>query len=116
MEDRKREAIKASRLIDAAVIQFRSWLNSLEVVPTIVALRNKIDAIADAEIRRTVQQLGDLSDSQQAALLRMKAALANKLLHYPTHFLKESVSSAGKTGDIDTVRKLFNLDEDAQDK
>jgi glutamyl-tRNA reductase len=112
LEDRKREAIKALRLIDEAVIQFRSWLNSLEVVPTIVALRTKIDAIAEAEIRKTAQQLGELTDSQQAALLRMKAALTNKLLHYPTLFLKESGSSAGKTGDIDTVRKLFHLDED----
>ena len=114
MEDRKREAVKALRLIDEAVIQFRSWLNGLEVVPTIVALRNKVDAIADAEIRKTIQQLGGLSDSQQAALLRMKAALTNKLLHYPTLFLKESGSGADKTGDIDTIRKLFNLDEDAQ--
>jgi len=115
-EDRKREAIKALRLIDEAVIQFRSWISSLEVVPTIVALRTKVEAIADAEIRKTIQQLGGLSESQQAALLRMKAALTNKLLHYPTLFLKESGSSADKTGDIDTVRKLFHLDEDAQNK
>jgi glutamyl-tRNA reductase len=115
-EDRQREAIKALRLIDEAVIQFRSWLNSLEVVPTIVALRNKIETIADAEIRKTVQQLGDLTDSQQSALLRMKITLANKLLHYPTLFLKKSSCNADKTGDIDTVRKLFHLDETAQDK
>ena len=112
MEDRKREAIKAMRLIDEAVIQFRSWLDSLEVVPTIVALRNRIDSITDSEIRKTVRQLGALSDSQQAALLRMKSALTNKLLHYPTLFLKENSPNSDKTGDIDTVRKLFNLDGD----
>jgi glutamyl-tRNA reductase len=112
MEDRKREAVKAMRLIDEAVIQFRSWLDSLEVVPTIVALRNRIDAIADRELRRTIQQLGELTDSQQAALLRMKTALTNKLLHYPTLFLKRSGCNADRTGDIDTVQKLFHLDED----
>jgi glutamyl-tRNA reductase len=116
MEDRKREAVKALRLIDEAVIQFRSWLNSLEVVPTIVALRSKIDAIADTEIRRTIRQLGELNDSQQAAIMRMKAALTNKLLHYPTLFLKRNGASADETGDIDTVRKLFHLDEDSQEQ
>lgn len=112
MEDRKREAIKALRLIDEAVIRFRSWLHSLEVVPTIVALRNRIDAIADAEIRRTIQHMGELTDYQHAALLRMKTALSNKMLHYPTLFLKKTGCNTDKTRDIDTVRKLFRLDED----
>ena len=37
MEDRNREAVKAERIIDEAVIHFRQWYQNLGVVPTIKA-------------------------------------------------------------------------------
>jgi len=55
IEDRQKEAIKGERIVDEAVIQFRDWSASLEVVPTIVALRNKLESIAETEIKKTLQ-------------------------------------------------------------
>jgi glutamyl-tRNA reductase len=113
MEDRKREAVKAERIVDEAVIKFRHWMESLAVVPTIVALRNKIEAIADAEFGKTLPHLEEgLTEDQQAAMLRMKTALVNKVLHYPTLFLKNGGCSHDKSTGVDTIRKLFHLDED----
>ena len=112
IEDRKREAVKADRLVDEAVIKYREWFDNLQVVPTIVALRKKIEAILDAELERTLQQLGRLSGSEQEAMLRMKTALINKVLHHPTLFLKEGGCSPDRTTYLDTVRKLFHLDDD----
>jgi len=115
IEDRKREAIKAERLVDEAVIKFRGWMESLSVVPTIVSLRNKIEDIADAEFGRTLQHLeAGLTDDQQAAMLRMKTALVNKILHYPTLFLKSEGCGHDKSACVDTIRKLFHLDEDSE--
>ena len=55
VEDRQKEAVKGERIVDEAVIRFRQWYESLEVVPTIVALRQKMEIIAEAEIKRTLQ-------------------------------------------------------------
>jgi glutamyl-tRNA reductase len=108
--DRQKEALKGERIIDEAVIRFREWRESLDVVPTIVALRKRLESVADAEIRRTVQAQG-LSAEQAEALHRMMAAFVNKALHEPTLFLKREGMGGDKAAQIDLVRKLFKLDE-----
>jgi glutamyl-tRNA reductase len=110
MGDRQKEALKGERLIDEAVIQFRQWRESLDVVPTIVALRKRLEGLADAEIRRTVQGQG-LSEADAEALQRMMGAFINKALHEPTLFLKREGMGGGKSSQVDLVRKLFKLDE-----
>jgi glutamyl-tRNA reductase len=108
--DRRKEAVKGERIIDEAVIRFREWRESLDVVPTIVALRRRLEGLAEAEIRRTVQSQG-LSVENTQALQRMMAAFINKALHEPTVYLKREGMGSDKPGQIDLVRKLFKLDE-----
>lgn len=111
IEDRRKEAIKGERIVEEAVISFRQWYENLDVVPTIVALRDKIDGIVSAEIDRTLQgSLEDLSTEKNTALERMKNALVNKIMHDPTLFLKSSGCQKDKSKYLDTARKLFNLD------
>jgi glutamyl-tRNA reductase len=108
--DRQKEAIKGERIIDEAVIRFREWRESLDAVPTIVALRKRLEGIAGAEIRRTVQAQG-LSAEAEGALQRMMAAFINKALHEPTVYLKREGMGGEKPAQIDLVRRLFKLDE-----
>lgn len=110
LEDRNKEAVKGERIIDEAVISFRHWYDGLDVVPTIVELRNKIDSIVTAEIQRTIQSL-NLTESDREAFYRMKNALINKIMHHPTLLLKRDGCHGGNSVYIDIIRKLFNLDE-----
>jgi len=110
IEDRQREAMKGERIVDEAVIRFREWYESLEVVPTIVALRNKMARIADTEIKKTVQS-NKIPESGIKAIQKMTDALINKIMHDPTLFLKKDSMPGDKSKHIDTVRKLFRLDE-----
>ena len=110
IEDRQKEALKGERIIDEAVISFRQWRESLEVVPTIVALRNKMESIAAAEIKKTLQS-NKIPESSVAAIHKMTGALINKMLHDPTIFLKKDDMAGGKSLYIYAVRKLFKLDE-----
>jgi len=110
IDDRQKEAVKGERIVDEAVIRFREWHEALEVVPTIVALRAKLDGMAEAEIRRTVQAQG-MSTEDALALQRMMASFINKALHDPTMYLKRNGMLGDRSLHIDTVRKLFKLDE-----
>ena len=110
MEDRQQEAVKAERIVDEAVISFRHWHAGLDVVPTIIALRNKVTSIAQAEIKKTLQS-NKFSESGVEALNKMTGALINKILHNPTIFLKKNGMLTDRSLYIDAVRKLFNLDE-----
>jgi glutamyl-tRNA reductase len=111
IEERRREAIKGERIVDEAVICFRQWYDSLAVVPTIVALRNKMDSIADAEIKKTLQSLKHLSDQDVKAITKMVSAMINKIMHDPTRTLKSNESHGLKSEYLDMARKLFKLDE-----
>jgi glutamyl-tRNA reductase len=110
IEDRQKEAIKGERIVDEAVIQFRDWSASLDVVPTIVALRNKLESIAETEIKKTLQS-NKIPASSTGAIQKMAGSLINKIMHDPTVFLKRNSMTGDKSNHIDLVRKLFKLDE-----
>ncbi len=111
IEDRNREAIKGERIVDEAVINFRHWFESLDVIPTIVELRNKMENIAKGEMKKTLQALKHFSDDDQKAIGRMTNAMINKILHDPTLLLKSNGHHQNKSVYLDVTRKLFKLDE-----
>lgn len=111
IQDRLKESVKAERIVDEAVINFNKWYQSLDVVPTVVALRNKLDAIARAECRKTMQGLRHLSENDTAAIQRMTRALINKILHDPTRLMKSDRFHGNKSIYLDVLRRLFNLDD-----
>jgi glutamyl-tRNA reductase len=110
IEDRQREALRAERMIDEATIHFNRWLESLEVVPTIVALRARFDAVAQAEIQKALQRLEHLSEADRRAIERTIHSITQKLLHGPTRFLKSDGCQSNRSAAIDITQKLFELD------
>lgn len=111
IEDRNREAVKGCRIVDEAVISYWKWYESLEAIPTIVALRDKIKQIAEAEITRTLHSMEPLPEKDELALRKMTESMINKILHHPTLYLKENGCKVDKSAAIDMTRKLFHLDD-----
>jgi glutamyl-tRNA reductase len=111
LEDRKREALKGERIVDEAVIRFRDWYDNLNVVPTIVDLRNKLRRIIENEIERTLPGLQQTSSADQESLKKMIETMVNKIMHDPTRLLKMDGHHINKLVYLDLMRRLFNLDE-----
>ena len=98
--------------MDEAVIRFRQWYESLDVVPTIVALRRQLEDKIRAEAERTRQKLAPkLAAEDAAAFEKMAQALVNKILHEPTTILKKAEGHDNKATLLATTRKLFKLDD-----
>ena len=112
IEDRQQAALRGERLVDEAVIRFRQWYESLDVVPTIVALRRQLEDKIRAEAERTRQKLAPKLSSEDAeAFEKMAQALVNKILHEPTTILKKAEGHDNKATLLATARKLFKLDD-----
>lgn len=112
LEARNREAIKAERLIDESVISFEKWRKELRVVPTIIALKEKLNRIASAEVKKTLSSsLKHLTEKDAKAIERMSEALISKILHDPINFLKDSGPHRDESTYLNFSRTLFNLDE-----
>ena len=111
IQDRQREASKADRIIDAAIIQFRQWYESLNVVPTIKALHAKIRGVTQREVEKTLGQMPHLTPEDRRAIERMMAAAVSKILHHPTRYLKSDGCMGDRSASLDVARKLFKLDD-----
>ncbi len=110
LQERSKEAGAAEGIIVEEIEKFYRWIKSLDVVPTIIALRQCCDGIRKAELNKAVQSLGNLSEKDRQVLDAMTSAIVNKILHHPvTHLKKESSRIEGDLY-IDTVRRLFDLE------
>ena len=106
---RKQEAMQAEKIVQEEGIKFDAWLNGLEVVPTIVALREKMEGIRQGEWKKTGPALEGLTPGQQKAIEQMTGSIINKILHDPISFLKETGHEEHKDERIDRIQKIFKL-------
>jgi glutamyl-tRNA reductase len=112
IRERQREAELAEALIDREAKQFAEWLAGLHVVPTIVAMRKKVETIREEELQKIFAKLQDLTPGQRHAISLMAGSIVNKILHDPTMELKrQSVSKEGHLY-INVLRRLFGIREE----
>ena len=112
MEQRKQEAVKAERIVQEEVIKFEKWMKTLEVVPTIVSLKEKAEAIRQAEIQKSIHHLGDLTPSQMKTIETLTLSITEKIINDPILVLKRKAGRPTKDIYLDITRNLFNLDQD----
>jgi glutamyl-tRNA reductase len=114
--ERDKEALRAERIVSEETLKFMLWLGSMEVTPTIVAIREKADAIRKAELERTLSGMNSLSDKERKSIDKMTSAMMNKILHHPIVYLKKDDDSIkDKKVKLAMIRKFFNLDSENSD-
>lgn len=112
LKERSSEAEKADGIVDEEVTGFLRWFTSLEQVPTIVALRRKMEEIRKRELEKSLgASLKGLSEKERQALEDMTTAIINKILHAPITRLKKVPEEPDDAVYIEALRKLFDLEE-----
>ncbi len=107
--ERQKEADRASRIVEEETINFGHWLEGLAVKPTIIALREKIEAVKQAELDKTLANLAELNPKQIHAIEVMATSICNKIIHNPTIYLKSGTRQNAQQDRIDLVREMFDL-------
>ncbi len=106
--EREREALRAEAIVEGEVDRFVRWLDGLDVVPTIVALRDKIETIRKAELEKALASLQDQAPRHRALLDALTSSIVNKILHAPLASLKRE-GPADEPDLAASVRRLFDL-------
>src|SRR5437867_5660422 len=109
LKERMKEALRAEEIVDKEVEAFCSKMQSREVVPTIVQLRDTIEKLRRDEIERNRRHLKDLSPEQQAAVDQITKSLVNKILHTPIEQLKHLTHDPQGPDIAGLIRKIFNV-------
>lgn len=108
--ERLQEAEKAERMVVEEVLATVEWMKSLEVTPTIVALRNRVDEIKQAEVEKVLGRLAHLSQQDRELVEGMASSIVNKLIHRTMVTLKTEVNSSNGPAFVEAARRFFHLD------
>ena len=111
IKDRQKEAQRAEAIVQDEVMKFVNWYRSLDVTPTIVALRKKFEDIRKKELEKTLSLHPDLSEKEKRSLEALTSAIINKILHTPITLLKQTNEEAMADLYLDALHALFGLPE-----
>jgi glutamyl-tRNA reductase len=106
--ERSREAEKAERIVSSEVQSFLKWQESLIAVPTIVAIREKAEAIRKDELDKMLRKLGPVEENTIKAIEQLTNSIMNKLIHPPTAALKSEQDDRDIM--VDMSKRLFKLE------
>jgi glutamyl-tRNA reductase len=112
--NREAEARRAEPILAAELDRFERWLASLEVVPTIAALRESADEVVRRVLAENEGRWEGLGEADRERLGAMAKAIAGRLLHEPTLRMKRAAGSDEAYLYVSALRELFGLDADTE--
>jgi len=112
-ERRAEAADQALEIVQSETARFTKWFEGLEAVPTIVALRDRFDAVRAAETARVLGRLAHLDEHDRRIVEQYGETLVNKLLHGPSAQLRHLGGGDRGVQLASALRYLFRLDEAA---
>jgi glutamyl-tRNA reductase len=105
---RQGEARKAEGIVEEEIQHFATWLGSLEVLPTIAALRSRATEIAEQVLHENAGKWESASPRDVERVDALAKAIVNRLLHEPTLRMKE-LRDDRVHARMALVRELFGL-------
>jgi glutamyl-tRNA reductase len=109
---RRAEARRAEGIVEEEIQAFAGWLGTLEVLPTVAALREHGASIVEQVLAENAGRWENLSDRDLERIEAVARAVANRLLHEPTLRVKQ-LSPERRHGTLSVLRELFGLEEPA---
>ncbi len=103
---------RARGIVDEAAASFAGWTRSVQVEPTITALRGRAEEVRAAELERLSSRLAGLDERERAAVEALTKGIINTLLHEPTVRLKRIADFRGADLYSSALHELFDLPGD----
>ena len=110
-KEREREAVWAEEIVQEEVRKTMRRLASRDLVPTIVALEDRLNAIRQGEMERYSSRLAGLTLEQRQAVEALTRGILNKVLHGPITELKSGAGLPEQVARVRAVRRVFGLAE-----
>jgi glutamyl-tRNA reductase len=110
-KQREQEAVWAEEIIQTEVQRTMKRLASRDVVPTIVALEERLNRIRETEMDRYQGRLGSLTPEQRQAVEALTRGILNKILHGPITELKSGAGEPEHVALVRLIHKIFGLEE-----
>jgi glutamyl-tRNA reductase len=107
---RANAATAAEAIASEEVAAFHGWCQTQEAVPALTLLRERAEALRNAEVERAMRRLADLSPEQRNVVEGLTRSIVNKILHPPTRRLRDAAAQGDGQRYAAMVTDLFNLE------
>jgi glutamyl-tRNA reductase len=107
---RKAEARRAEGIVEEEIQAFAGWLGSLEMLPTLTALRALGNEVVAAALAENDGRWEALTERDRQRVEALANAIAKRLLHMPTAHVK-ALDTAHRHARLQLLRELFGLAE-----
>lgn len=113
LAERKLEAGYGERIIREAARDVIRRMKTLDASPLIIALRDKVHRIKEAELRRRLDHLDRFAEEDKEYIRFIATSIINKILHDPTICIKRAYASGDESREtLEAAKELFKLDID----
>jgi glutamyl-tRNA reductase len=109
---RQSEVERAEAIVSEEVERFGAWRRSRGAIPTVVALRQRFDAIRRSELQRLDGKLAALPPDARARMDEVTRLIVEKLLVEPTEQLKALPDEETQVAYTEAINRLFRLRKD----
>jgi glutamyl-tRNA reductase len=109
LEERRRAADEARRMLDVEVVAFDRWRQSADLAPTIAAIYEHLHDVGHGEIERFGRRLATLTPEQREVVMDLTRSLIQKVLHTPIVSLKAAAERGDAGPRAALYREIFGL-------
>lgn len=111
-EGRRQMAMEAEALLDEELASFTDWWRSLETVPTMNCLRDKMENIRVQELEKALSRLGsEFAGRHQEVIEALTKGIINKILYDPMVQLRAQQDIEARQQAMAALQTLFNLEQ-----
>ena len=103
------ELARAASIVEDEAAKFAAWFQSREIIPTVVALRQRFEDIRQTELNRLQTRMAGLPPEAQAQVDHITKLIVEKLLLTPTEQLKAVNDAAVAAAYSDVLNRIFSL-------
>lgn len=104
VRERKREIEKCEKLIEHEISEFQSWIEQLDLKPTLGWFQNYFDEVVRDEIEKSRSKFSGKEDELESLMTRVR----KKLFHRPLKNLKRASHDGTLHRYLQIVRELFS--------
>lgn len=111
---RKQAAEEIEVMIEAEIVEFKQWLQTIGVVPVISALRSKALNIQAETMKSIERKMPELSDRERKILNKHTKSIINQMLKEPISQAKELASQPDADETLKLFTQIFGIEEQVE--
>ncbi|WP_281658295.1 glutamyl-tRNA reductase [Halobacillus sp. Cin3] len=114
LEMRRQAAEEIEIMMEAEIVEFKQWLQTIGVVPVISALRSKALDIQSETMKSIERKMPDLSDRERKVLNKHTKSIVNQMLKEPISQAKELAAQPDSEETLKLFTQIFGIEEQVE--